>query len=100
MIRQFEGRRPPSLDLFLEYVGLSEEEFYVIATSHQVSPWEFDASEIREGAATPDFQYWLRADGLNPADSADQVARWSSACGNCNLPRDVAPHESTSCFSN
>ena len=27
MIRQFEGRRPPSLDLFLEYVGLNEESF-------------------------------------------------------------------------
>ena len=27
MIRQFEGRRPPSLDLFLDYVGLTEEEF-------------------------------------------------------------------------
>ena len=27
MIREYEGRRPPSLDLFLEYVGLTEEEF-------------------------------------------------------------------------
>ena len=31
MIREFEGRRPPSLDLFLEYVGLEEEDFYSIA---------------------------------------------------------------------
>ena len=38
MIKHFEGRRPPSLDLFLEYVGLDEEEFYVIAMGHQVSP--------------------------------------------------------------
>ena len=46
MIRKFEGRRPPSLDLFLEYVGLSEEEFYTIAVGHQVSPWKFDLSEF------------------------------------------------------
>ena len=51
MIRQFEGRRPPSLDLFLDYVGLTEEEFYAIATGHQVSPWKFDASEIRQVSA-------------------------------------------------
>ena len=49
MIRQFEGRRPPSLDLFLEYVGLAEEEFYSIAMGHQVSPWQFDPSAIRQG---------------------------------------------------
>ena len=60
MIRQFEGKRPPSLDLFLEYVGLAEEEFYAIATGHQVSPWQFDSSAIRQGERTPDFNQWLR----------------------------------------
>ena len=83
MIRQFEGRRPPSLDLFLEYVGLTEEEFYAVATGHQVSPWQFDRSAIREGEATPDFNQWLRGDGLNPADAEAQVNRWSDACGSC-----------------
>ena len=42
MIKEFEGRRPPSLDIFLEYVGIDEEQFYTIAIGHQVSPWEFD----------------------------------------------------------
>ena len=51
MIRQFEGRRPPSLDLFLEYVGLSEQEFYMIATSHQVS-LKFESSALRQGEKT------------------------------------------------
>ena len=27
MIIEFEGKRPPSLDLFLEYTGLSEVDF-------------------------------------------------------------------------
>ena len=27
LIRKFEGKRPPSLELFLEYLGLSEKEF-------------------------------------------------------------------------
>ena len=83
MIRQFEGRRPPSLDLFLEYVGLSEEEFYTIATGHQVSPWKFESSAIRQGDKTPDFDQWLRGDGLDPADAEDQVGRWGENCASC-----------------
>ena len=83
MIMQFEGRRPPSLDLFLEYVGLEEEEFYAIATGHQVSPWQFDAAAIRPGDTTPDFGQWLRGDGLDPADVEDQVGRWAGTCSSC-----------------
>ena len=83
MIRQFEARRPPSLDLFLEYVGLSEEDFYSIAIGHQVSPWKFDPSEIRNGEPTPDFSQWLRGDGLDVNESKDQVNCWSKTCGSC-----------------
>ncbi len=84
MIRQFEGKRPASLDLFLEYIGLDEEEFYTIAASHQVSPWIFDANEIKSGIKTPDFDVWLKGDGLNPADAEDQVGRWAKSCSNCS----------------
>ena len=83
MIRQCEGRRPPSLDLFLEYVGLSEEEFYAIATGHQVSPWQFEVSAIRQGEMTPDFGQWLRGDGIEPADAEEQVGRWAETCASC-----------------
>ena len=39
LIEQHEGQRPASLDVFLEYVGMSEAEFMEIAMSHQVSPY-------------------------------------------------------------
>ena len=88
MIFQFEGRRPPSLDLFLDYVGLSEEEFYAIAMVHQVSPWKFDHSEIRQGEATPDINFWLKGEGLDPEDAQDQVSRWSETCSSCGSSGD------------
>ncbi|WP_413295643.1 N-acetyl sugar amidotransferase [Synechococcus sp. MIT S9452] len=91
MIRQFEGKRPPSLDLFLEYVGLTEEEFYSIAITHLVSPWQFDLSEIRPGETTPDFDSWLRGDGLNPADAEDQVGRWAETCASCGSSGSCGP---------
>ena len=54
-------------------MGLDEEEFYVIAMGHQVSPWQFDSSAIRQGDATPDFSHWLRGDGLDSADAEDRL---------------------------
>ena len=83
MIGEFEGRRPPSLDLFLEYVGISESEFYEIAISHQVSPWKFDKDSIRDGSATADFDEWLRGDGLTPEEANSQASRLPNSCGSC-----------------
>src|SRR5204863_4354123 len=39
LVKEYDGRRPASLDLFLEYVGLTEEELVAIAREHVVSPW-------------------------------------------------------------
>ena len=83
MIKKYEGKRPPSLDLFLDYVGLTEEEFYSVAVGHQVSPWSFNLDEISDGEKTPDFDQWLQGDGMNPADAEDQLSNWAATCSNC-----------------
>ena len=84
MIKEFEGRRPPSLDIFLEYVGIDEEQFYTIAIGHQVSPWEFDPKSIRPGKKTPDFDQWIRGNGLDPVEAEEQMGLWANPCSNCN----------------
>jgi hypothetical protein len=75
MIQVYEGRRPPSLDIFLEYVGISEGEFNEIVIGHQVSPWSFDMTKILRGEHTPDFDTWSRGDGLDPVDARLQIDR-------------------------
>ena len=84
MISEYEGRRPPSLDLFLEYVGITEQEFFNIAISHQVSPWKFDKSTIREGERSPDFDQWLQGDGINKDSAREQIQRWGESCTKCS----------------
>jgi hypothetical protein len=37
MVEEYEGKRPYALDLFLEYTGLTEDEFHEIAVSHKLS---------------------------------------------------------------
>jgi N-acetyl sugar amidotransferase len=61
LIERYEGQRPASLDVFLDYVGMSEAEFLAIAMSHQVSPYVHDPASVRPGAPLPDQESWDRS---------------------------------------
>lgn len=74
LIEEYENRRPPSLDLFLDFVGLDENEFNKVAMEHGVSPYEHDPSAVREGARTHDFDRWSRR-GKMPREIRDQLIR-------------------------
>jgi N-acetyl sugar amidotransferase len=76
MVEEHEGARPPSLDLFLDYVGLTEDEFMEIARSHAVSPWEPSAVPVRIGRKTSDFDRWQRSTPLPRDEAAAELARW------------------------
>jgi len=76
MIREYEGRRPPSLDLFLVFVGLSEEEFLEVAMSHQVSPYRHDPDSVQPGAKMPDFDAWNRSGAMARNDAESLLERW------------------------
>lgn len=83
LIRTYEGKRPPSLDLFLEFVGLTEEEFLDIAMSHQVSPYIHEPQKTQLGDRTPDFESWSREGGMSKENAYDQISRWRD-CHKCN----------------
>lgn len=78
LIAEYEGRRPASLDLFLDFVGLSEAEFYEIAMSHQVSPYVHDPAKTLDSTKLHDYAHWNR-DGAMPRQAAEeQIIRWRS----------------------
>lgn len=76
MVEQYEGRRPPSLDVFLELLSMSEEEFNAVAMSHAVSPYEHDPSATQPGERTHDYPRWNRAGGM-PRDLSHMILRQS-----------------------
>jgi N-acetyl sugar amidotransferase len=59
LIDEYEGRKPPSLILFLEYLGITEEEFNTIVAKTVVPPYEpnFNAEFAPK---TADFDNWYR----------------------------------------
>ncbi|MDW5443924.1 N-acetyl sugar amidotransferase [Polaromonas sp. SM01] len=78
LIAEYEGHRPPSLDLFLEFVGLTEQEFMEIAMAHQVSPYAHDPQKTLPGQRMADFERWNKDGAMDRADAEAQVIRWKS----------------------
>ena len=55
---RYDGKRPASLDWFLNILQISEAEFYKILEKHQVHPWKFDPGQVQTGAPLPDMPLW------------------------------------------
>lgn len=62
LVAEWEGKRPPSLDIFLEYLEMSEEEFNEIAKSLAIPPHKPDFGNIEVSKKTKDFDQWYRED--------------------------------------
>jgi len=60
LVAQHDGKRPASLDVFLEIVGISEEEFNEIAAEHAVYPHKPNFSEVARGDKLWDHDFWSR----------------------------------------
>ena len=56
--REYDGKRPASIDWFLDILQITEDEFYEILEKHQVFPWKFDPSAIETGKPLPDMPRW------------------------------------------
>jgi N-acetyl sugar amidotransferase len=74
--KEFEGKRPPSLDLFLNFIGLNEEEFIKIAITHQVSPHIYDPNKTVDGKKTKDFSHWNTEGSMNKNYSKKVLSNW------------------------
>jgi hypothetical protein len=60
LVETWEGKKPASLQIFLEYLDLTEEEFNAIVAKLVVPPFEPDFKAIEQGEKTPDFDTWYR----------------------------------------
>ena len=56
--KEYDGKRPASIDWFLKILDISEAEFYEILEKHQVHPWKFDASTVETGKPLADMPRW------------------------------------------
>jgi hypothetical protein len=60
LVADWEGKKPPSLDLFLEYLGLTEQQFNEIVAKVAVAPFQPEFKLVQIGRRTKDFGAWYR----------------------------------------
>jgi len=60
LTRQYDGKRPASLDWFLGILQITEDEFYRILCKHKVYPWEFCRADVETGKPLADMDRWDR----------------------------------------
>ena len=60
LIAEWEGKKPRSIELFLEYLEMTEDEFNEIVSKLVVPPFQPDFKSIQWGGKTPDFDVWYR----------------------------------------
>jgi N-acetyl sugar amidotransferase len=60
LVAEYEGKRPPSLELFLEYLDLTEQQFNEIVMKTVVPPFEPDFEHMQDAPKTWDFDQWFR----------------------------------------
>jgi len=68
MISAFEGKRPASLDIFLDMLGISEDEFEDIIKKHRVDPWD-DKVLVKIGKKPHDYDFWQTKPSLSRQES-------------------------------
>jgi N-acetyl sugar amidotransferase len=62
LIAEWEGKKPPSLELFLEFLDMSESEFNDIVGRLVVPPHKPEFQTVKWAKKTPDFDRWYRED--------------------------------------
>ena len=63
IVEKYDGKRPASLDLFLKWLELTEEEFMDIAVKHCISPHIHDEERVSKGDPLWDQKMWDRIVG-------------------------------------
>lgn len=62
LTEKYDGLRPASLNVFLKWLGISEQEFMEIALFHQVAPYKHDQTIIKKGKELWDQNLWVKID--------------------------------------
>jgi predicted HTH domain antitoxin len=59
---EMEGKKPHSVEILLEYLGISEEEFIEIVKRTEIPPYKHDYSSEEMAEKTWDYDQWNKKD--------------------------------------
>ncbi len=75
LISEYEGKIPYSLSLFLEYTGLTEDEFFEVVEKHRLLEFS-DRPLLQIGKKPADFDKLLRHPAMTKSESQEMLNQW------------------------
>ena len=75
LVSLYEGKKPQSLNLFLDFIGLTEEQFYEVVIGHEISPHKFQRND-NNSKKTDDFDSWSKDGGANKEETLKIFEKW------------------------
>ena len=75
LVSLYEGKKPQSLNLFLDFIGLTEEQFYEVVIGHEISPHKFQRN-ANNSKKTDDFDSWSKDGGANKEETLKIFEKW------------------------
>ena len=75
LVKEFEGKVPHALKLFLEYTGLTELEFMEVVEKHKLLE-RTDLPVLQIGKKPADFEKLMRHPSMDKADSRQILQQW------------------------
>jgi hypothetical protein len=60
LVEKYEGKRPASIDILLEFLDMDEQEFEDLVSKMVVPPQKPFFEKIEIGVRTKDFSSWYR----------------------------------------
>lgn len=78
LVKEYEGKRPKSLDVFLGLMNLKEDEFMQIALSHEVAPYKYDPTNVESVETPHDFDKWSREGQMDRAYTSTKFEEWKA----------------------
>jgi N-acetyl sugar amidotransferase len=75
LVAEHEGKRPQSLDLFLSYVGLTEEEFDEVVESHRLA-WVETPRTFQLSTRLHDSDEWNKNPSMQRDQSLPTIEEW------------------------
>ena len=75
LVSEFEGKKPASLEIFLNMLGITEQDFEDIIKEHRVDPWD-DRVLIQIGKKPHDYDYWQRKPSQSVNESKAMIEKF------------------------
>ncbi|MEP5731167.1 MAG: N-acetyl sugar amidotransferase [Sulfitobacter sp.] len=76
--KQYDGKRPASMDWFLDILNMTEDQYYDYLKPLQIHPWVFDKSTVEDGPIMYDFDKWDRTD-MSDVPLGPKVDNWPAS---------------------